>query len=264
VSYCALNICLIHKEVVKIRKLSIEEEKRALDLHKKAIIIDSLNASVMCSEYFEKLRAGGVTAINHTIAMNHNMSETIKRILDMQSLIKEEVDKVLLAKTAEDVIVAKRDGKVAIFLGFQNVLPLEDDLRTLELYHHLGIRIIQLSYHFRSVAADGGGERTDSGLSYFGISLIEEMNRLGIVIDLAHVGKQSTLDAIEVSKDPVIVSHSNPRALVNTFQNKTDEEIKALAEKGGVIGITAFPRLLSLEPDKCTIDDLLNCIELCS
>jgi membrane dipeptidase len=189
------------------------------------------------------------------------MSETIKRILDMQDLINEESEKVLLAKTAEDVAIAKREEKVAIFLGFQNIPPLENDLRTLKLYHHLGVRIIQLSYHFRNAAADGGAEPLGSGLSLFGILLVEEMNRLGMVVDLAHVGKQSVLDAIEVSKDPVIASHSNPRALVDAYQNKTDEEIKALAEKGGVIGITAFPRLVSLEPDKCTLDDLLNFID---
>ncbi|MCK4477060.1 membrane dipeptidase [Candidatus Bathyarchaeota archaeon] len=230
----------------------MEEEKKALDTHKKSIIIDSLNASIMSDEYFQKLRVGGVTAINYTIAMMHSMSETVKRILDMHDLINEENDKVLLATTAEDVVTAKRDGKVAIFLGFQNVVPLENDLRILKLYHHLGVRIIQLSYHFRNAAAEGGAERTDSGLSLFGISLVKELNRLGIVVDLAHVGKQSVLEAIEFSEDPVIASHSNPRALIDAYQNKTDEEIRILAEKGGVIGITAFPRLVSKEPDNCT------------
>ena len=244
-----------------MRKLNEEEEKRASDIHKKAIIVDSLNASIMSDEYFQKLRAGGVTATNYTIAMMHNMSETVKRILDMQDLINSVNEKALLATTAEDVLTAKRDGKVAIFLGFQNIVPLENDLRILKLYHHLGVRIIQLSYHFRTAAAEGGAERTDSGLSLFGISLVKAMNRLGIVVDLAHVAKHSVMDAIEVSEDPVIASHSNPRALIDAHQNKTDEEIKALAEKGGVIGITAFPRLVNKEPDNCTLDDLLNFID---
>ena len=244
-----------------MKKLTPEAEKKALSLHRDAIVIDSLNASIMSDEYFKKLNKGGITATNYTIAMMHNMSETVKRILDMQEVIADEIKTVVLGTTAEDIIKAKKDGRTAIFLGFQNIQPLENDLRLVKLYHHMGIRIIQLSYHFRNAAADGGGERIDSGLSLFGISLVKELNRLGIVIDLAHVGKQSVLEAAATSKDPVIASHSNPRSLVDAYQNKTDEEIKAIAEKGGVIGVTAFPRLINKDPDKATIDDLLNCIE---
>lgn len=244
-----------------MKKLNPDQEKKASDIHTHSVIVDSLNASVMSGEYFKKMRKGGVTAINYTIAMMHNMSETIKRILDMQDLINDENGQALLARTAEDLVEAKNQAKVAILLGFQNIAPLENDLRTLSLYHHLGIRIIQLSYHFRNAVADGGGERIDSGLSLFGISLVKEMNRLGIVVDLAHVGRQSVLEAVETSEDPVIASHSNPRGLVDAYQNKTDEEIKAMAEKGGVLGITAFPRLVSMNPDTCTLDDLLNFID---
>jgi membrane dipeptidase len=244
-----------------MKKLDTEEMKKASNLHREAIIVDSLNASVMSDVYFRKLQKGGVTAINYTIAMMHNMSETVKRILDMLDLIEGENETVMLATTAEDIVKAKREGKTAILLGFQNIQPLENDLRLLKLYHHLGVRIIQLSYHFRNAAADGGGERIESGLSLFGISIVKEMNRLGMVVDLAHVGRQSVLEAAEVSEDPVIASHSNPRALMDAYQNKTDEEIKAIAEKGGVIGVTAFPRLVSKDPDKCTLDDLLDFID---
>lgn len=244
-----------------MKKLTAEEMKRALDLHREAVIVDSLNASIMSDEYFKKLQKGGVTATNYTIAMMHNMSETVKRILDMQDLVAGESETVVLATSVEDIARAKLEGKTAIMLGFQNIQPLENDLRLLKLYHYLGVRIIQLSYHFRNAAADGGGERMDSGLSLFGISLVKEMNRLGIVVDLAHVGKQSVLEAADTSEDPVIASHSNPRALVDAYQNKTDEEIKAIAEKGGIIGVTAFPRLVSKDPDKCTLDDLLDCID---
>jgi membrane dipeptidase len=82
-----------------------------------------------------------------------------------------------------------------------------------------------------------------------------------MVVDVAHVGRQSVLEAVETSEDPVIASHSNPRALVDAFQNKTDEEIKAMAENGGVIGVTAFPRLLGKDPDKISLDNLLDCID---
>lgn len=244
-----------------MRKLDAEEMKRALNIHRDAVIVDSLNASIMSDEYFRKIQKGGVTATNYTIAMMHNMSETVKRILDMQDMVAGESKTVVLATTVEDIVRAKQEGKTAIMLGFQNIQPLENDLRLLKLYHYLGVRIVQLSYHFRNAAADGGGERTDSGLSLFGISLVKEMNRLGMVVDLAHVGKKSVLEAAEASEDPVIASHSNPRALVDEYQNKTDEEIRTIAERGGVIGVTAFPRLITKDPDKCTVDDLLDSID---
>jgi membrane dipeptidase len=252
---------VIYLKVNKMKSRTADEMVRVFKIHQQAIVIDSLNASIMSDVYFKKLQKAGVTAVNYTIAMMHNMSETVKRILDFQDMVADMKETVLLATTSSDIIRAKREGRTSILLGFQNIQPLENDLRLLNLYHQLGVRIVQLSYHFRNAAADGGGERIDSGLSIFGISLIEQMNRLGMVVDLAHVGRKSVLEAAELSEDPVIASHSNPRGLVNAFQNKTDEEIKAIAEKGGIMGITAFPRLVSNDPDKCTLENLLDCID---
>ncbi|MEM2896437.1 MAG: membrane dipeptidase [Candidatus Bathyarchaeia archaeon] len=165
-------------------------------------------------------------------------------------------------QTAVEFILlkAKNEGKVAIFLGFQSIDPLEGNLAFLRVYHKLGVRIIQPTYHFKTIVGDGCAERTDCGLSLFGIDLIEKMNKLGMLIDLAHVGKKTGLEIIEVSKDPVIFSHSNARTLVDTYQNKTDEEIKAAAEKGGVIGISLLPRLLGNKPN-LSINDLMNHID---
>ena len=100
-----------------MKKLGKSEEERALEIHERAVIVDSLIASIMSGEYFQKMRKGGVTATNYTIAMMHNMSETIKRILDMQDMINEEKEKVLLATSVQDVMAAKRDARVAIMLG---------------------------------------------------------------------------------------------------------------------------------------------------
>ncbi|MEM3506965.1 MAG: membrane dipeptidase [Candidatus Bathyarchaeia archaeon] len=227
---------------------------------KEAIIVDCLNVSVLNENYFKKMKCAGVTAINYTVAASQNLSETIKRIFTIQEIIEENNDKALLATKAEDVLKAKNEGKVAIFLGFQGVNPLEGNLAFLKLYKKLGIRIIQPSYHFRSIVCDGCLEKTDCGLSLFGVKFVEEMNKLGMLIDLAHVGKRSTLEIIEISKDPVIFSHSNARALVDTYQNKTDEEIKALAEKGGVICVSLLPRLLGERPN-LNVNNLIDHIE---
>jgi len=233
-----------------------------LELHNEAIIVDMLNSSLLCREYFEKLSSAGVTAINYTVAMNHSFRETIMRLLDLQDLIDENKDIATFVTSAREILEAKKEGKVGIIAGFQNIAPLEGDLRFLRIYENLGVRIIQLSYHFRNIAADGCKERTDSGLSEWGVELVKELNKLNILIDLAHVGRKSVLEAIELSRDPVIASHCNPRNILDVYQNKTDEEIMALAEKGGVIGVTAFPRMLCGDPDRnCTIERVLDCID---
>lgn len=240
-----------------MKKLTNEEEKRALELHKKSIIIDSLNASLMDEEYFEKMNKGGVTAWNYTVAMDQNISETIKIIAQTYSKIRAS-KYVTLIENTEDIIRTKREGKTGVIFGFQNVPPLEGNLDLLSVYYKLGVRIIQLSYHFKTICGDGCKEPSNSGLSLFGEELIKAMNKQGMVVDLAHVGDKTELDAIEVSKYPCIASHSNPYSLMPAPQNKKDNMIKALAKKGGVIGITGFPRLVEPNP---TLDMILNYID---
>jgi len=240
-----------------VKKLTDEEEKRALELYRRAIVIDALNASIMDEDYFQKMQQGGVTTINYTVGMNQNLSETVKRIAVLYRQIENSKVAALVESTA-DIRKAKQEGQVGIILGFQNVGPLEVDLSLLPIYHRLGVRIIQLTYHFRDVCGDGCKEPANSGLSLFGAELIKRMNDMGMVVDLAHVGERTCLDAIKVSRYPAIASHSNVYSRVPTHQNKRDGTIKALAEKGGVIGITGFPRLLEPNP---TLDILLDHVD---
>jgi len=237
--------------------LTEEQERRALRIQSECIVIDALNASIMDEDYLEKMRRGGVTATNYTVAMDQNLSETVKRIADLYRIIGKSQAAVLIEKAA-DIHQAKQAGKTGIILGFQNVPPLEGDLRLLDVYRRLGVRIIQLSYHFKNICGDGCMEPSNSGLSLFGRQLVQRMNEQGMVVDLAHVGEQTEREAIEVSSHPVIASHSNCHARLPVPQNKTDDMLRALASKGGVIGITGFPRLL--EPDP-TVDTLLDHID---
>lgn len=168
---------------------------------------------------------------------------------------------VSIVNTTSDIKRAKQEGKLAIILGLQN-LPFStakypDDLRFIDMLYWLGVRIAQLTYQRKNLLGDGCGERTDSGLSKFGIQVIEKMNRLGMLVDLSHVGPKSTMEAIETSKDPVVFSHSNCRSICDNVRNKSDEQIKALAEKGGVMGICAFPPLLNMEKP-ATFEDFLD------
>ncbi len=240
-----------------MKTLTESQEKRAMEIYKQAIVIDSLNASILDEEYLEKIRQGGITATNYTIALNQNLSETVKKIAEIYHTI-DNSQIATLIECAADIKETKKTGKTGIIMGFQSVGPLEADLGLLDIYHKLGVRIIQLTYHYKTVCGDGCKEPGNSGLSLFGKDMIKKMNELGMVVDLAHVGERTELDAINFSRHPVIASHSNIYSLQPEPQNKKDEMIKALAGKGGVIGITGFPRLVEPNP---TLDHLINYID---
>jgi membrane dipeptidase len=129
-------------------------------------------------------------------------------------------------------------------MNFQNSTQIGNDLAQLDFFHDLGIRIMQLTYNVRNFVGDGCTERTDCGLSRFGVDLIARMNELGIVVDLSHCGYKTTMDAIETSKQPVAFTHTNCRSLHDHSRNKTDEQIRALAEKEGYMGVTCHPMFL--------------------
>jgi membrane dipeptidase len=257
-----------------MRELSRLEEERALEIHEKSIFINALDSAMslhgpdyLINGYMPKLKKEGVTALQETICrptlngISTSMYDTIKTVGDWYNLFDKNSDSIFLATRAEDIINAKKDDKIAVVFGFQHAEPIEDDLNLLKIFHKLGFRVIELTYNERNRIGDGCLERTNSGLSNFGIDVIGEMNRLGILIDLSHVGDKTTLDAIEVSKDPCCYTHANPRALMNKARNKTDEQIKALAEKGGVIGITFFTHLIRDDKLPTFGDDFVDHIE---
>lgn len=217
---------------------------RAKILHKESTIIDGLGY-VERPKYLEDLvddlLKTGVAAINLTVVgTNDGPLESMKKIEEWHRLIEKYDDKLMLIKTASDIEKAKSAGKLGIIMGSQNATIIGNDLSLLRTYKRLGMRIIQLSYSWQNLLGEGCGERTDSGLSTFGIEVVKEMNRLGLVIDLSHCAYQVTMDAIEYSEAPVLFTHSNPRALVDHARNKTDNQIKALAKNGGVMGIVTY------------------------
>jgi membrane dipeptidase len=176
----------------------------------------------------------------------------------------EKTERAIITNKASDIEKAKQEKKLAMVIGLQhlpfNISYYPDSLAYLHTLQTIGVRILQLTYQRRNLVGDGCGERTDCGLSRFGIQVIEEMNKIGLLIDLSHSGPKTTMEAIETSKDPVVFSHSNCRNLCDHVRNKEDELIKALAENGGVQGIGMFPVLLNLKKLP-TIDDLLDHVE---
>lgn len=245
-------------------ELSRKEEEKATDLHRESIIVDGCQASVFLDEYFKTVRDAGIAATIPTVAWNHNLREAVKLVSDWYAKIHRNSDTALFATSIGDVLRAKDEGRVAYIFGFQNILPLEGNTELLEVYKRLGVRMIQLTYNERNLAGDGCDERTDRGLSRFGINVIERMNKLGILLDLSHVGDRTTAEAIEISDFPV-VSHANTRALCKNARNKTDEHIKAIAEKGGIVGITAYPSFVKWtrteRGERPTVADVLDHLE---
>ena len=213
-------------------------------LYDQSVVIDALNVSNwQSSAVYQSLHNGGVTAINATIAVWENYRECMDNIAAWLRRFRTE-EHLVQATSVRDILSAKEDGKVGVVLGWQNASPIENDLDRLALFHALGVRIIQITYNERNLLGNGCYERTDDGLSHFGIDAVKEMNRLGILIDLSHVGDRTTLETAELSEQPVTCTHANARSFYNHVRNKTDDALKLIAQRGGVIGANAFPPFL--------------------
>ncbi|HEX4520607.1 MAG TPA: membrane dipeptidase [Gaiellaceae bacterium] len=227
--------------------------ERAAELHRRALIVNGLCGSMAVPKTPDapfdlpaSMRAGGVTAVNLTISVSDGFRVTCKNLSHLLKAIDRQAgDGVRVARTVEDLTAAKAEDGAAIIIGFQNSDPIEGSLENLDLFHRLGLRIVQLTYQRRNLVADGGGEPANGGLSLFGRELVAELNRLGILIDLSHTGVASSLEAIELSEAPVSITHSCLQHFNPVSRNATDEEVKALAAKGGVFGMNGIARLIS-------------------
>ena len=166
-------------------------------------------------------------------------------------------DQLMLGTTVADIESAKATGRVALIFGPQNALPAEIGEHGFRVLHQLGVRIVQLTYNERNAYGSGVAEQDDGGLSERGEWAIAEMNRLGIVVDLSHCGDRTTLEAIAASRHPVLVTHANSRALHPSPRNKTDEALRALAARGGVIGVTLWSPMLRADRHP-TLDDYVR------
>lgn len=192
-------------------------------------------------------KVSGITAANVTVSSVGRVAgafeETVGRIATWERNLDRHPDALLKIKTVADLQTAKSTGRLGLIYGFQDTLPLGEDLDRIATFHGLGVRIMQMTYNRRNLAGDGCLEAADAGLSRFGHEMIERMNAAGILVDLGHGGRRTTLDTITASKKPVAISHTGCAALASLPRNKTDEELRLLAEKGGVAGIYLMPFL---------------------
>ena len=226
--------------------------------------IDGLSGTRLGPEGLAEIAKSGLTVMETTLGPAGNPTfsyeAAVQDLAGWHGNFARYPDKLLHIKRTADILQAKREGKMGVLLGFQNATHLNRDIRNLEFFHNLGIRQIQLTYNELNALGAGSTERKDVGLSDFGVECVAKMNELGILVDVSHCGVQTTLDAIEVSKKPILFSHSNCRALNDNPRCKSDQQIKALAAKGGVMGITTVNFFVSKKP-KSTLDDYIAHIE---
>jgi membrane dipeptidase len=204
------------------------------------MLIDGLQCGFYGREVFEELRRGGFTCVTPTLGFWEGTLESLDALGQWRDLARECADVVLIARSTADILKAHESDRVALLLGFQNSNCLEGRIRYVELFAELGVRVMQLTYNNQNELGGSCYEEVDGGLSRFGREVVREMNRGGILVDLSHVGEKTTLDTIEWSQKPVAVTHANAASLFPHRRNKSDAVIKALGEKGGIIGCVTY------------------------
>lgn len=207
-------------------------------------IIDTLQVPTLDRRWFEYWNAGKVACVSVTVAIWENARETISIIQRWKRYVAENSDLVEIATSVRQIKDIAATGRTAVLLNFQNTGPIEHDIDMIGNFRDLGVCIMQLTYNLQNFIGAGYWEEVDSGLSSrFGRKAIEEMNRVGVMVDVSHCGDRTSLDAINYSSKPVAITHANPREFVGnpafgTGRLKPTEVIKAMAARGGVIGLS--------------------------
>tara|TARA_B100000965_G_C19574406_1_gene750654 strand:+ start:82 stop:1050 length:969 start_codon:yes stop_codon:yes gene_type:complete len=206
--------------------------------------IDNLQYCRWSRKIFEINKEAGLHAVHATIVYHEDYDEFLERLNQWNKLFNDNSDLIFLGKDYNDIIKAKSENKTAIFFGFQNCSPIEDDIKLVEKVHEHGCRFMQLTYNNQSLLATGCYEKIDSGITNFGREVIKEMNRVGIVIDMSHSAEKSTLEAIDISEKPIAITHANPSFWHLAKRNKSDALLKTLSESGGMLGLSLYPHHL--------------------
>ncbi|MEO9896505.1 MAG: membrane dipeptidase [Paracoccaceae bacterium] len=216
------------------------------------MLIDNLQYANWSEKIFRQLRQGGVDAVHVTIAYHENFRETVQNFEQWNRWFEQYPDLIMKGLWASDVDRAKAEGKTAVFFGFQNPSPIEDDIGLVEIVHTLGARFMQLTYNNQSLLATGCYETHDTGITRMGRQVIKEMNRVGLVIDMSHSADRSTIEAADISERPIAITHANPHDWAPALRNKKDDVIRAVTENGGVLGFSVYPHHLKDKSD-CTL-----------
>ncbi|MEZ5933299.1 MAG: membrane dipeptidase [Alphaproteobacteria bacterium] len=221
--------------------------------------VDNLQYANWSEKIFRQMREGEVDAVHVTIAYHENFRETVLNIERWNRWFERFPELIFQGRTGDDVRLARETGRTAIFFGFQNPSPIEDDISLVEVLHTLGARFMQLSYNNQSLLATGCYEAEDPGITRMGREVIKEMNRVGLVVDMSHSAERSTLEAIEISERPIAITHANPAFWHPALRNKSNEVLKALGESGGMLGFSVYPHHLK-DKSNCTLESFCEMI----
>lgn len=240
--------------------------------YRQAIVIDGLGGpgnsaadGPLSAELVKDAVESGITCVHITIlpvgttSPDRAFTQAVINIGEMESEIDAHPEAFTRVRTAADIVAAKKNGKLGLLYGFQDGVAFETDLSRLDELYRLGLRIVQPTYNRRNLLGDGCLEPANAGLSLAGVQAVERMNEIGILVDLSHCGRQTAADALKHSKKPVAFTHTGCAALNDHPRNRTDAEIRACAEKGGVIGIYFMPFLS--EGKQPTAADVLRHLE---
>ena len=214
--------------------------------------IDNLQYANWSEKIFRQMREGGLDAVHVTIAYHENFRETVLNMEQWNRWFEQFPDLIVQGRSAADVRHAHETGRTAIFFGFQNPSPIEDDIGLVEILHDLGARFMQLTYNNQSLLATGCYEDEDTGLTRMGKQVVREMNRVGLVVDMYHYADRSTIEAADFSVRPNAITHANPHAWQPALRNKRDEVIRAVTSNGGMLGFSLYPHHLK-DKSACTL-----------
>jgi membrane dipeptidase len=248
-----------------------EYSARAVELVGRSVVLDMLSPFKLGSTTwfanpdsfkqadFQRFKDSGINAFHIAVGLGgpEAYQNTLRFISSWNGFLANHDRWLMRVDSAEDLDRLKSSGKVGVILGVQNSEHFRN-AADVDYFRSLGQRVSQLTYNTRNLIGNGSTERRDEGISDFGAAIVERMNKVGIAVDVSHCGDRTTLDAFEISKKPVLITHSNCRALAPGHPRcKTDEAIKKMADSGGVMGITSV-RMFVKNDEPTTVEHFLD------
>lgn len=231
-------------------------------VHAESLVVDAciLPSMLQDTVALQRIREGGFDCVFLTVAMPDATGDdgpsAGRRMDEVAAWIAAHSD-VCLARSVADIRAARAVGHLAVVFYFQDPRPFGDDLRLLETFHDRGLRVLQMAYNAAGYLGAGCAERTDGGLTFFGLEMLAECSRLGILVDVSHCGDRTTADTLANARGPVVATHANARAVCANPRNKPDDHLRAIAASGGVIGLNMYTPFVTGEP-KATLEHLLR------
>ena len=221
--------------------------------------IDNLQYCNWSEEIFEINREANLDAVHATICYHEDYDELQINIDLWKKYFENYSSLIFQGFNSKDIERAKQENKTAIFFGLQNCSPIEDNIEYVEVLKQQGVLFMQLTYNNQSLLATGCYEEKDAGITRMGREVIKEMNRVKMIIDMSHSAELSTLEAIEISQEPIVVSHANPSFWHKGLRNKSDTVLKELNNSGGMIGFSIYPHHLK-GASECTLDSFCEMV----